>query len=223
MTDAQPSAALLRAIADDRLDQLLRAIADEPQRAAPDRLDQLRDECRRVRDDDAELADLVARIEEIKSRRTMRLRETIPDLMDQCGVPSISLAAEGNLPAVEIAIRPHYSANIAAPLGPKNKKGWPEEKRQAAFAWLDQNGAGDLIKTTVEIFFPRDRRASAVKFVDDLKVQGLDVEVSEAVASQTLTKWLGETHRAGGALPPLDLIGGFVGRIAAIVPADKRR
>jgi len=188
--------------------ELLRAVAEEPRGAASDKLDQLRDECRRVRDDDAELADLEARLEEVKKRRTMRLRETVPDLMDQCGVPAITVAAEGNLPAVEIAIRPHYSANIAA--------SWPDDKRRAAFDWLDANGAGDLIKTTVEMFFPRDRRDVALEAVEQLRGLGHDVEVREAVASQTLTKWLSETHKAGGSLPPLELIGGFVGRIAAI-------
>lgn len=203
MSDAQPSAALLR------------AISDEPQSTRPDKLDRLRDECRRVRDDDVELADLEARLEEVRARRTMRLRETIPDLMDQCGVPSISLAAEGNLPAVEIAIRPHYSANIAA--------AWPEEKRLAGFAAVEACDGRDLIKTTLTVFFPREHRDGALQMMEQLRAASHDVEVKEAISSQTLTKWLSERHKAGLSLPPLELIGGFVGRIAAMRPSRSRK
>lgn len=192
--------------------ELLRAVdADEP-RAPADRLDALRDECRRLRDDDQEIEDLEARLRAAQARRLMRTRETVVDLMDQAGVTSLSIAAEGNAPAVVVSVKPFYSAGVPAK--------WPDEKKREAYDWLDANGAGDLIKTSVSAQFPREKREAALAAVAALRELGVEgVEVDQSVHGATLTKWLRESHQAGLPLPPLDVIGAFVGRVAEIKPA----
>lgn len=196
--------------------ELLAAIESAGPTTAPqDKLDVLRDECRRLRDDDLEISDLEARLDAAQSRRTMRVRETVPDLMDQAGVSRLELVAEGNAPAVTVEVKPFYSANIAAK--------WTDEKKQAAFDWLDANGCGDLVKTVVTARFAREDRARAAEAVTALRGAGVVAEIGMSVAAPTLTAWLRERHRASLPLPPLDVIGGFVGRVAEIKPAKERR
>ena len=197
-------------------EELLREIEENPQGGASDKLDHLRTICARARDVDLAITDLEARLEFEKQKKYVLLRETIPDAMEQCGVPAITIEADGNKPRVEVSVRPHYSASIAAPQSAKNKNGWPEPRRQAAFAALAELDAGDLVKVTITVRFARDRAALARELYAQLVAAGNDAEMTEAVASQTLTKWLKERHKAGLPLPPLDAIGGFVGRIAVV-------
>ena len=177
--------------------KLLAAIESAGPTTAPqDKLDVLRDECRRLRDDDLEISDLEARLDAAQSRRTMRVRETVPDLMDQAGVSRLELVAEGNAPAVTVEVKPFYSANIAAK--------WTDEKKQAAFDWLDANGCGDLVKTVVTARFAREDRARAAEAVTALRGAGVVAEIGMSVAAPTLTAWLRERHRASLPLPPLE-------------------
>jgi hypothetical protein len=200
----QPSAALLA------------ALDESPAREPSDKLDALRQECERLRDDDLEVADLEARLEAVKARRQKRLTETVPDLMDQVGVPEIVIAAAGNKPAARVSIEPYYKANIAAD--------WEEDKRRAAFDWLDADGSGDLIKTVVTVGFPREDRSRALEVVAAIRKLGVDsIEVGEAVAWGTLTAWLKERHKANGKLPPLDVLGATIGRVAKIKPVKEKK
>ena len=173
-----------------------------------DKLDVLKAKLGEVRDIDREISDLVSRAESLGERRTMILTKTLPDLLDDAGVPKIEIEASGNLPAMEAKVVPYYSASIAA--------SWPEERRAAAFKWLDESGNGDLIKTTITVQFPREDRKTALDVVAELRKKDLFVEVKDAVSQQTLTKWLKETYEDGGAKPPLDVIGGSVGRVVKV-------
>jgi hypothetical protein len=204
-SDSAPSAALLAEIA-----------ADHAPQSPPDKLDALRAECERLRDDVMEIEDLTTRLETATARRQKRVAETIPGLMDEARVPSITLAAAGNLPSVTVSVRPYYRANIAAD--------WEPEKRKVAFDWLDANGCGDLIKTSVSARFAREDRARALEVVAMLREAGVsDVEVDQAVAWATLTSWLKKRHEDSLPLPPLDVIGGTVGRVAEIKPVKEKR
>jgi hypothetical protein len=197
-------------------DELLLVVGAEPMVVAADKLDTIRDECRRLRDDELEIQDLTDQLTRATARRTARLRETLPELMDQAGVPGMNLAAEGNKPAFQISVEPFYSASIAAD--------WPEEKRRAAFDWLDQNGCGDLVKTAVVARFGREDRSRALDVVAAMRAAGVaDLEVGEAVHAATLTKWLRERHQASLLLPALDVVGGFIGRVAKIRPVKVKK
>lgn len=194
MMNNQPSDALLRAIERSQPDE--------------DRLETIRGMARRARDADLVVDDLARRLDEAKAERNKLLAEELPALMDGAHVSSIELAAEGNTPAVKVEIKPYCNANIAA--------SWPEERRRAAFDWLDGNDYGDLIKTVVTIRLPREQRDKATRLLAGLKKQGFAAEVEEAVHSQTLSAWLRELFKTGATRPPLDLIGASVGRTAVI-------
>lgn len=192
---------------------LVAAVADSPPEKSEDKIAAVRALCEDLWALEAEMLDLEGRLEDVRARRHHLRVEVLPDKMDEIGVAAVELAARGNYPAVRVEVRPDVSANIAAEQSPKNPRGWPEEKRRAAFDWLDANGQGDLIKTTITTFFPRERRADAVEVAKQIAALKLDVEVKEAVHSATLTSWLKERVKRGLATP-LDVIGGHVGRVA---------
>lgn len=184
------------------------AIKADVSMTLPDKLDALRGAATRVRDLDAEIKDVEQRLSDLKRDRSELLTKTLPDLMDLAGVPGIDLEAAGNMPAINLKMVPYYSANIAA--------SWPPERRDAAFKWLDDSGNGDLIKTTIVVEFDREDRAGAIAAALKIKTFGLEPQVRETVSAQTLSAWLRECYEEGGDLPPLDVIGGSVGRTVKI-------
>lgn len=161
-----------------------------------------------ARDKAAEIDDLEQRLTEARSDLTRITRMELPDLLDEAGTDSIGLEASGNLPAMDITLKSIYSANIAA--------AWSEARRAEAFAWLEANGHGDLIKTEVTIAWPRELRDKAIEFIDFFRRRyvGLVPEITEAVHKQTLSAWFKQQVRNGGELPPLDVLGASTWRVA---------
>lgn len=151
--------------------------------------------------------ELEQRLAEASGQLHLLLSVELPDLMDEAGIDHIGVPAEGNYPAFDAKLKPDIRANIAA--------NWPPEKRQEAFNWLDKNGHGDLIKTTFEIYIPREDRKLAKKIRTTLKKLKVTPEVTEAVNHQTLSAWLREMI-SDKKLPPLEIIGGYVGRIVKL-------
>lgn len=184
--------------------ELLRAMTEDTSQGPPaDKLDLLRGKCSEARDLEAEIEDVELRLADLKSSLASALSKTLPDMMTEIGVPSMQLAAQGNLQAVELKLTPFYSAGIAAK--------WPQEKKEIAYKYLDETGNGDLIKTELSLTFPREKRAEALKIVAMLKKEGLNPEVSESVNGSTLTAWLKEKTEDKEHVD-LEKIGGYVGR-----------
>jgi hypothetical protein len=185
--------------------------------APEDKLDLLRSKAMEVRETDQFINNLEWKLEQQKEKRTKLLREELPALMDEMHVPSITIDAQGNLPAVKLTVKPFYSANVSAK--------WEPERRAQAYRWLEDHDAGDLIKTTIEISFPRELRSKALELVQMLKTLNdtgiASVSVDERIHAGTLTAWLKESVEAGGDLPPLDVIGGSVGRVVKIEDVKK--
>jgi hypothetical protein len=188
--------------------ELLAAIMATPENAlSQDKLDRVRAAAIAAREHEKIVQDLEQRLSDAKALLNRYLTVLLPDLMDEVGVPSIELEAQGNLPAVTVRINPHITAGIAA--------SWPDDKKQLAYKWLDDHGYGDLIKTTITVSFPRDHRAQARDAIEKLKTLHLHPEVKEQVHTGTITSWLKEQIQ-DHKMPPLDVIGGYVGRKATI-------
>lgn len=174
-----------------------------------DLLKQLRAMVAEARDLEATIASL----EEAKGQNSEKLLELfqkkLPDLMQEIGVQNLTLDKEGNYPAIEARLLPYYQANISSK--------WPEDKRQAAFKWLEKNGHGDLIKTEVRVLFPRGKHKKAVTFANAARKKKLEVIVEEGVHFKTLTAWLKEQFEQGKKLPALDILGATVGKIVRLV------
>jgi hypothetical protein len=102
-----------------------------------------------------------------------------------------------------IEVKPFYSASIK------------EEKRAEAFAWLRDNGFGDLIKNNVSVRFGRNEDEQCSRLLEILALRGYVAEQSEKVESMTLKAWVRERVEKGSEVPS-DLFGAFIGQRAVI-------
>lgn len=172
-----------------------------------DKMEVLRSKATEVRDIEHQIADLEQLLKEKRARLHSLCRVELPDLMTEVGTDHIGIPANGNLAACDAVLRPFYKANIAA--------GWSSDKQQLAFNWLTDNGFGDLIKTEVDVSFPREQHEKAQQLYKMLKTKGFKPEFLQRVHHGVLTAWLQEQVEQGH-LPPLDVIGGEIGRIVVL-------
>jgi hypothetical protein len=144
-----------------------------------------------------------------KNRELQKMQQqTLPDLFMEIGIDEISVPATGNMPAFKATCAPFYAAGIPVK--------WDPERRAEAFQYLTENGAGDLIKTEIDLKFRREDRDEALGLVSDLQARGLQPELKEAVHQSTLTAWLREQIEQNNWTPDLEKIGGTVGRVVKI-------
>jgi len=176
--------------------------------AATDKVERLRAKVNEARDIELIIEDLEDRLKTAKKDLQHLYHKELPDLMDEAGVTALTVAATGNGKPFMATLSPYYSANIAA--------AWDEGRRQVAFQYLTDHGAGDLIKTKVEIDMPREKREEALQLAESLSEDGLPVSLKEAVHTQTLTAWLREQVEQNHTMPDLEKIGGTVGRVVKI-------
>lgn len=182
---------------------VLAAAAAQPQPES-DKLIKVTEKAIEVMALEAQASDLGTQLEQVDAKIKVIYGKELPDLMDEAGVDRSGIPATGNYPAMDLKLVSFFAANIAA--------AWPDDKREAAFKCLEEFGAGDLIKTIVEVRFPGDDHGKAMKLAEQLKKKGLEPVVKQSVPAGTLTAWLREQVERKKKLPPLDIIGGFIGR-----------
>jgi hypothetical protein len=173
-----------------------------------DKLTELRNEVVRAKKLALQIADLEEQLADANKELNELQQKTLPDLFMEIGIDEIAVPAEGNMPAFKATCSPFYAAGIPVK--------WDAVKRQEAFAYLTELGAGDLIKTELNIKFGRDHRNEAVELAKELHDKGLTPDMKEAVHSATLTAWLREMVEINGFTPDLEKIGGTVGRVVKI-------
>ena len=173
-----------------------------------DKLDALRDMARQLRDKEAEISSLDERIKDAKAEAADIRTKKLVDLMAEVGVDRVGLPAEGNYPACDAELKPYYHAVISAD--------WEPERRQAAFAWLDSAGHGDLIKTAITILIPRDDRAMAKSIELYLEQCGVSYTAQLDVPWNTLTAFVREQIENYHRTPPLETLGATVGQVVKL-------
>ena len=169
-----------------------------------DKLEALRLVVRAHRD----LMDRIAALEEElkaarKSKWDMESR-TLPDMFGEAGVDHVGIPAEGNMPSYDAVLSPYYHANI------------PPDQKEEAFEWLEREGHGDIIKTTVRVELGRGEREKAKTLENWLQRVGIEYSRDLGVPWNTLTAWLKEQIEKGNHIPPLSLIGATVGHIVRL-------
>jgi len=95
----------------------------------------------------------------------------------------------------EITVSEYVSASI------------PKDKQDEAFAWLNNNGHGDLIKNVVSTNFVRGQEQIAEDFADELNSRGLPVNTRKWVEPMTLKAFAKEQI----SIIPMDTFGVYVG------------
>jgi hypothetical protein len=124
-------------------------------------------------------------------------RDELPEMFTRAGISSITIEAAGNHPAFVAERATVYTAKI------------PDEKRQKAFEWFEQQGHGDLIKSMINIVFgmqEHEERLRVMKILSDAKVE---YYTNESVHHQTLKAFV-KREILNGHLIPMDLLGVFV-------------
>lgn len=128
-------------------------------------------------------------LKQVKEHARVLREETVPGMMQELGITSLTLSS-----GQKLTITQEVYASI------------PVERKTHAFQWLNANGHGGLIKTTVSTFYTKGQREIALALVNELEGRGLNAVFEEKVHPQTLKAFIKEQLR--DAVPiPLDIFG----------------
>jgi hypothetical protein len=156
---------------------------------------------------EAEINQLERSLEVAKSRKKDITMRELPDLMMQYGQDKIGVPGLG----VEFVLEPYYHANI--------KSDWPDDVREKAFAYLEGENAGDLIKAFITLQFRKEDFELAKQLFEFLRskenLAGATINLEKGVAWNTLTSWLREQIESGKVVP-LETIGATVGHVVKL-------
>lgn len=117
-------------------------------------------------------------------------REDLPELMREVGFSAFVLQ-DGS----KVELAEDIACNIT------------EDNSQAAMAWLDEHGFGNLIKTQMSVTFNREDRDAALKlaeqFLETAKNEKVEIAplVTEKVHPSTLKSFLKEELAKGSPVP----------------------
>jgi hypothetical protein len=150
-----------------------------------------------LRDAYLKKADLANQIELIDNNIKKIERDELPEMFTQAGISSVTVEAQGNHPGFVAERGTVYNAKI------------PEDKRQDAFQWLEQNGHGDLVKSVINIFFGMQEHEERLRVMKILSDAGVQFYNNESVHHMTLKAFV-KSQIQKGHLIPMDLLGVFV-------------
>ena len=151
-----------------------------------------------VAETDKEINEIKEQLKKKEDYRKKLSEEVLPSLFAEVGLSELKLA-DGRL----IAVKDYYGASIKP------------EKRAMAYAWLRNNGFGDLVKNQVSCSFGRNEDEKARGLSQYLDEQGYEASQREWVEPSTLRAFIREQHEAGKKLP-MDLLGAYVGQKTTI-------
>tara|TARA_Y100001963_G_scaffold148369_1_gene226172 strand:- start:93 stop:644 length:552 start_codon:yes stop_codon:yes gene_type:complete len=145
-----------------------------------------------------EIANLKEQLKKKEDYRTKLSEEVLPSLFSEVGLSELKLS-DGR----KIKVSEYYRAAIKV------------ENREAAYAWLRNNGFGDLVKNQVTCSFGRNEDEKASSLISDLSEKGLEPAQREWVESSTLRAFVREQYEAGREIP-MDLLGAYIGHKTTI-------
>ena len=145
--------------------------------------------CNELIDLQNEIKTIEEKLNKVKEQERFLSEHAIPSLMQSSGISMIKLED-----GTEVKVSPYYYGKIS------------EDKKEAAFAWLRENGFGDLIKNNISLDFAMNQDSEANNLVAQLKAKGYNVFQSTTVHSSTLKAFVKEQINEGKGLPE-DLFG----------------
>lgn len=179
---------------DDAAAELLAAAQAEANNA--DGIASIGELVRQVRALEANIADREEALGGQREKLRQLVEQDIPDAMLAANCASFK-TVDGQVLTVDNVVH----ANIS------------EANAEAAFAWLRENGHGDLIKAKYTLNFGKGEEAKSAKLATYLKRQGIDPTVKESVHPQTLAAFVREQLADSQELPA-DILGIHEGRVA---------
>lgn len=147
------------------------------------------------------IAELEAKVDELKNLARDISEVKLPELMDEIGLSEFRLAKKDNNPGMVVRVKPFYSGKITD---------------ENAYKWLDDNNHGDIIKGAVTVDYPKgfDKQKLAM-IAQAAKAAGLPANIREEVHHSTLRAWLKEMVETGQEFPR-DLFNCYVGKRASL-------
>ena len=151
-----------------------------------------------VAETDKEINDIKEQLKKKEDYRKKLSEEVLPSLFAEVGLSELKLA-DGRL----ISVKDYYGASIKP------------EKKAMAYAWLRNNGFGDLVKNQVTCSFGRNEEEKASGLLSHLSEKGYQSTQREWVEPSTLRAFVREQYEGGKELP-MDLLGAFIGHKTTI-------
>ena len=124
--------------------------------------------------------------------------EVIPTMMSEMGLSHLKL-----MDGSSVDVKPNYSASISV------------ANREAAFAWLRNNGLGDIIKNEISVSFGRNEDNKAADYANLAESQGYQPLQKLKVEPMTLKALVRERLEAGKEMPT-EIFNVFVGNKTTI-------
>ena len=172
-------------------------------------LERIRETLRDLRALEFEKTALEQRLVEVKAKMRQLSDQDLVQLFSEGQIADLTLEAEGNYPAVQAKRTPYYDARI------------PDDKAEEAFSWLQANGHGDIVKTTITVALGMKERKQATKVEGFLNKAGIDYSSKLAVHPSTLKSFVKAQSEAGVAFPK-EAFGAFVGETVKLsIKKDK--
>lgn len=165
--------------------------------ASPDALDRLNEKLAEAID----LKESVDQMEEDLKAAKQSLNnlntQIIPDMMAELGMDEVVQRGW------KIKVGEFVSGSL-----PKD-----EAARARAIKWLEDNDAGELLKTNVSVVFGRSQRDDAIEIAKEIQAHGYAPTLESTVHPQTLQAFARERLKDG---QPIDteLLGLYTGRVA---------
>jgi hypothetical protein len=132
-------------------------------------------------DEQAQLEEEISSMNEILKNMGARIKYLsevlVPNKLDDLGMSSIKMAN-----GLKVEVKPFYNCKIL---------------NEQAFAWLDENGHGGLIKTKVVQEFSRTDREKAIEFVKE----NPQFKFEQGIHYQTITAFTKEVYTRNETLP----------------------
>lgn len=150
-----------------------------------------------LRDLHLKKADLEQQLELVKHSITKVEQDELPEMFTRAGISSVTVEPTGNHPGFVAARKTVYNAAI------------PEEKRQEAFKWFEQNGHGDLVKSVIDITFGMQEHEKRLFVMKLLSEAGIQFYNHESIHHMTLKAFVKREIEAGHIIP-MDVLGAFV-------------
>ena len=165
-----------------------------------------------------EVENEINRLEEALKQRKQDLtklaEQDLPDLMQELNIKDFTLS-NGAKVEIKALISGSVPSGGAIDRAKGDDKVSLEIRQQQCFDWLRDNGAGDLIKSNVEVQFGRDEDDDCNAFTEELRDRQIYYKRVVAVHPGTLNSFIKERMSEGKEVPH-DLFRVFTGRRAKI-------
>lgn len=188
-------------MSDDFLDSITSEV--EQISSSGDKLERVRALAKQVRELEARRGELEDELTRVKRSIQELTERDLVKMMSEANMSSFALDSDGNYPAMTFDKTTYYSAKI------------PEDKEIEAFAWLHDQGHGDIVKTQITVALGMGERDLAEQVEHAIADAGADYSSKLSVHSATLKSFVKTEVEAGRAIP-LDLFGAYIGEVVKL-------